>query len=129
MLGENLSEGQRVYISGHLQSNSFFVTGNRQRQSFQIAASEVFVTKLDQTQVAETELSSEDGEIQTSNQSIDLNSVSIMSFVASEVEHFETSSTFALCSHHVRKYAMNIQKYLAIKHILQHSYFVLQESN
>lgn len=109
ILGNNLSVGQRVYISGELQSKSFDVTEDRQRQAFQIRASELFVTKLDNSQVAQTELSSEDEDIKTSNQSIDCNSVSIMSYIASEVGHFENFSTFTLCSHHTPKYAMNIR--------------------
>lgn len=91
IIGDNLSVGQRVYISGDLQSRSFEVEQNIRRQSFQIRASELYATKLDITE-------------KERNKFTDVNEISALSFIATDIDHFDNFSSFTICTHHTAKY-------------------------
>ncbi|XP_055326587.1 uncharacterized protein LOC129580306 [Sitodiplosis mosellana] len=85
ILGDNLSSGQRVYLSGELQSATFTTSENKQRQSFQVKVNEIFASKTE------------------TNATNDYNNVCILSHMASDILHFDQHSVFSLCGHFVAK--------------------------
>ena len=86
MIGNNnLTTGQRVYVSGELQSQTFTNNENKVRQTFQVKANELYASK------AET------------NSTNDLNNVCILSYVASDIIHLDQYSIFHLCGHFAQK--------------------------
>lgn len=105
MLGENLSEGQRVYISGTLQSRPFLTKDALQRESFVVRAGEVFASKLNQSDVARTESFAEDEPAEASNRTVDRNSVSILSYIA-DIVQIKNFTMLRLSSHFTAKYAL-----------------------
>lgn len=89
ILGNSISEGQRVYISGNLQATNFLNDQNKNRVQFSVRVNQMYVSKAD--------TSTEE------NAKIDENHVSILSHIASEINHLDTFSTFKLVSHHISR--------------------------
>lgn len=85
IVGNDLTTGQRVYVSGELQSQTFTNNENKVRQSFQVKANELYASK------AETSSTN------------DLNNVCMLSYVASDIIHLDQYSVFHLCGHFVQK--------------------------
>lgn len=94
LVGDNLSLGQRVYISGELRSTSFQNNENQNRQMFQVRVSEIYASKLNDSEVVTRESLNS-----TSKKTIDHNSVSILAHIASDIQHFDNHSRFFVASH------------------------------
>lgn len=82
MVGDNLSLGQRVYISGELRSRSFVNKENQNHQRINIHVNELFATK--QSKGADT------------TRHADYNNVFLLSHIVWDVQHFDNFSRFHL---------------------------------
>lgn len=91
ILGNSISEGQRVYVAGDLRAGNYLNAQNQNREQLSIRANEVYVSKAD-TSTGENTASK-----------IDQNSVSILSHIASEIIHLDNYSVFKLVSHHISR--------------------------
>lgn len=100
MLGDNLSAGQRVYIAGELQTSNFVNEENEQRQSLNVKVNEIYASRASETN-------------DEAHKSIDQNNVCLLSYIATEIVHFETYSTFSLIGHFISRYSyINFGKYI-----------------
>lgn len=88
-VGNNLTIGQRVFLSGQLRSTNFMNNENQNRQMFQVHVNELYASKSN-----ESDVSSNEGE-----KSIDHNSVFVLAHIASDIKHFENHSRFFVTSH------------------------------
>lgn len=93
MIGDNLHAGHRVYIAGQLQVRDFVNNENKKRQGYQISVGELYVSKMNETNECDEPM-----------KIIDLNNVSIISHVISGIDHYETSSSFSVSYHYVKRY-------------------------
>lgn len=84
MVGDNLSLGQRVYISGELRSRSFVNKENQNHQRINIHVNELFATK--QSEATEP------------TRPTDYNSVFLLSHIVWDIQHFDNFSRFQLSS-------------------------------
>lgn len=96
LIGNNLSIGQRVYLSGALRTTDFVTEQNKMRQMFQINVNELYATKL-----TSEESNTEDSGSQ--QRQLDQNSVSMLAHIASDIQHFETVSRFVLAINSVTR--------------------------
>lgn len=84
MIGDNLSLGQRVYISGELRSRSFMNKENQNHQRINIHVNELFATKQ--------------SEANDAARHTDYNSVFLLSHIVWDVQHYANFSRFHLSS-------------------------------
>lgn len=86
--GKNLMEGQRVYIRGQLNADSFQNSENKKRESLSIRVNEIYATKI--TNASET------------INHMDENSVCVLASIAG-IYHFENYSNLNLFSSRIIK--------------------------
>lgn len=97
MIGDNLSVGHRVYLSGELRSKSFVNNENQNRQRINIYVNELYASKP-ATSKANT-IDADGSESQTDTTKYpDYNSVFLMSHIISEIQHTESFSRFYMSS-------------------------------
>lgn len=96
LFGNNLSIGQRVYISGDLQTTDFVTDQNKMRQMFQINVHEMYATKQ-----TDGEMNTADGDRPKGH--LDQNSVSMLAHIASDIQHFGTICRFILAINSVTR--------------------------
>lgn len=93
-----MSAGQRVYISGELRCKAFVNNENHKRQRISIQVNELYATKSAGIQ-AHTEDDDASANIDdTKTKCIDCNNVSMLSHIASDIQHLENFSRFYLAS-------------------------------
>lgn len=96
LIGDNLSVGQRVYLSGVLRATDFVNNKKQMRQIFQINVNELYATKLPNAESNATD----DGK---PKRQIDENNVSLLAYIASDIQHFENNSRFSLALNSVSR--------------------------
>lgn len=89
MIGNNLSKGQRVYISGELRSDSFKNNENQNRQRISINVNELYASKAA-------------GSVDA-NKYTDCNSVFLVSHIVSDINHLDNFSQFYMSSNYTVK--------------------------
>lgn len=94
LVGNNLTVGQRVFLSGELRATNFMTNENQNRQMFQVRVNELYASKLNDTDVGSNESESSE-----SKKSIDHNSVFILAHIASDIQHYDNHSRFFVASH------------------------------
>lgn len=87
ILGDSLLAGQRVYITGELQSTSFINNENAQRQSLHIKVNELYASKAIETN-------------EGAHKTIDQNNVCLLSYIATDIAHNENHSAFSMIGHY-----------------------------
>lgn len=93
IVGDSLSVGQRVYISGELRSNMFVNNKNQNHQRLHINVNELYATKP-----AAAETSTIDGDESGATKYADYNSVLLLSYIAWDIVHLDKFSYFCLAS-------------------------------
>lgn len=96
MVGDNLSLGQRVYISGELRSKPFINKENQNHQRINILVNELYATKPAATET--NTIDSDESEVSDTIKYTDYNSVFLLSHIVWDINHFDTFSRFVLSS-------------------------------
>lgn len=91
LVGDQLSIGQRVFISGDLRSKHFVNNENQNRQQFHIHVNDLYASKSDATNL-------DKGQTDAKKHN-DCNSIFLLSHIVSDIQHMEGFSRFFLASH------------------------------
>lgn len=103
MIGDNLSLGQRVYISGELRSKMFVNKENENHQRINILVNELYATKP--TEILDT------------TKYTDYNNVFLLSHIVWDIHHYEKCSRFFLSS------TVTVRYNFSIFTVIRHSVF------
>lgn len=96
MIGNNLSFGQRVYITGELRSKSYQNKDNQYNQRITIFVNELYASK---SAASETNAHDSDGSgVADATKHTDYNSVFLLSHIVWDIQHLDTFSRFYLSS-------------------------------
>lgn len=94
LVGNSLTVGQRVFVSGDLRANTYVNNENQNRQSFHVHVNEIYASKPSDSGVNTDE---------DSNRPIDHNSVFVLAHIASDIQHADNFSRFFVATHHTSK--------------------------
>lgn len=94
LVGNNLTLGQRVYLSGNLQSTTYVNIENEYRQQYQVLVSEIYASEPNENGANSDE---------ESNRCVDFNSVFVLAHIASDIQHMDNFSRFYVATHHSSK--------------------------
>lgn len=92
-MGDSLSIGQRVCISGKLDASPFKNNSDQVRQSFLIRVNELYASRIKETN--------------PNANTVDLNSIFFLGHIATDIIHYENASSFSVCTHYTTRYALD----------------------